>query len=260
MLDYLASDPRTRAILLYIEAIESPRKFMSAARAAARNKPVILVKAGRSHQGQRAAASHTGALAGSDMVYDAAIARAGMLRVDTLLAIVPGGRDAGALSHQSQRRARDPDQRRRRRRGGGRRCFASRRQAGRSGRTDAAAARCAAAGQLVARQPGGHHRRCAGGALRAGTAGLERRPSGRLPCCSSMRRRPSFPAPRSRAPWCRWPARRRTPPDGLLAGRGVGGRGAPRVPRRRHRQLSDARKKRCARSRCWSPTVATRRS
>jgi len=84
MLDYLASDPKTRAILLYIESIESPRKFMSAARAAARNKPVIVVKAGRSQQGQRAAASHTGALAGSDMVYDAAIARAGMLRVDTL--------------------------------------------------------------------------------------------------------------------------------------------------------------------------------
>ena len=57
---------------------------MSAARAAARNKPVIVVKAGRSAQGQLAAASHTGALAGSDLVYDAAIARAGMLRVDTL--------------------------------------------------------------------------------------------------------------------------------------------------------------------------------
>ncbi len=84
LLDYLASDPKTRAILLYIESIESPRKFMSAARAAARNKPVIVVKAGRSAQGQLAAASHTGALAGSDLVYDAAIARAGMLRVDTL--------------------------------------------------------------------------------------------------------------------------------------------------------------------------------
>ena len=84
MLDYLASDGRTRAILLYIESIESPRKFMSAARAAARNKPVILVKAGRSRLGQQAAQSHTGALAGSDIVYDAAIARAGMLRVDTL--------------------------------------------------------------------------------------------------------------------------------------------------------------------------------
>jgi acetyltransferase len=85
MLDYLASDPRTRAILLYIEGVASPRKFMSAARAAARNKPVILVKAGRSLPGQRAAAAHSAALAGSDMVYEAAIARAGMLRVDTLL-------------------------------------------------------------------------------------------------------------------------------------------------------------------------------
>jgi acetyltransferase len=84
LLDYLGSDPQTRAILLYIESIEAARKFMSAARAAARNKPVIVVKAGRSQQGQRAAASHTGALAGSDLVYDAAIARAGMLRVDTL--------------------------------------------------------------------------------------------------------------------------------------------------------------------------------
>jgi acetyltransferase len=84
LLDYLATDVRTRAILLYIESIESPLKFMSAARAAARNKPVIVVKAGRSAQGQKAAASHTGALAGSDEVYEAAIARAGMLRVDTL--------------------------------------------------------------------------------------------------------------------------------------------------------------------------------
>lgn len=84
LLDWLASDARTHAILLYVESIQSPRKFMSAARAAARNKPVLVVKAGRSAQGQAAAASHTGALAGSDLVYDAAIRRAGMLRVDTL--------------------------------------------------------------------------------------------------------------------------------------------------------------------------------
>ena len=84
LLDHLASDARTRSILLYVEAIESPRKFMSAARAAARNKPVIVVKAGRAGNGVKAAASHTGALAGSDTVYDAAIRRAGMLRVDTL--------------------------------------------------------------------------------------------------------------------------------------------------------------------------------
>ncbi|WP_457322039.1 bifunctional acetate--CoA ligase family protein/GNAT family N-acetyltransferase [Roseateles sp. P5_E11] len=84
LLDHFASDPHTRAILLYIESIESPRKFMSAARAAARNKPVIVVKAGRAGKGLQAAASHTGALAGSDVVIDAAIRRAGMLRVDTL--------------------------------------------------------------------------------------------------------------------------------------------------------------------------------
>lgn len=84
LLDYLANDGATQAILLYIESITSARKFMSAARAAARNKPVIVIKAGRSNAGARAAASHTGALAGSDLVYDAAIARAGMLRVDTL--------------------------------------------------------------------------------------------------------------------------------------------------------------------------------
>ncbi len=84
LLDYLASDARTRSILLYIESIEAPRKFMSAARAAARNKPVIVVKAGRAGNGLKAAASHTGALAGSDMVFDSAIRRAGMLRVDTL--------------------------------------------------------------------------------------------------------------------------------------------------------------------------------
>lgn len=85
VLDYLGSDPDTRGILLYIESIKptAARKFMSAARAAARNKPVIVVKAGRSPEGERAATSHTGAMAGSDRVFDAAIRRAGMLRVDT---------------------------------------------------------------------------------------------------------------------------------------------------------------------------------
>ncbi|EJL88490.1 acyl-CoA synthetase (NDP forming) [Polaromonas sp. CF318] len=84
VLDYLGSDPGTRAILMYMESVTSARKFMSAARAAARNKPVIVVKGGRAPDGARAAASHTGALAGSDLVFDAAVRRAGMLRVDTL--------------------------------------------------------------------------------------------------------------------------------------------------------------------------------
>ncbi|CAG9166471.1 bifunctional acetate--CoA ligase family protein/GNAT family N-acetyltransferase [Cupriavidus pinatubonensis] len=83
VLDYLASDAETQAILLYVEAIRHGAKFMSAARAAARNKPVLIVKGGRSAQAARAAASHTGAMAGADDVYDAAIRRAGMLRVDS---------------------------------------------------------------------------------------------------------------------------------------------------------------------------------
>ncbi len=81
MLDYLGDDARTRAILLYVEGLTSARKFMSAARAASRRKPVLVVKVGRYAEGARAAASHTGALAGSDRVYDAAFRRAGMLRV-----------------------------------------------------------------------------------------------------------------------------------------------------------------------------------
>jgi len=84
MLDYLANDPTTKAILLYIEAITSARKFMSAARAASRLKPVIAIKAGRHEAAARAATSHTGALAGMDAVYDAAFRRAGILRVQTL--------------------------------------------------------------------------------------------------------------------------------------------------------------------------------
>ena len=84
MLDYLANDRSARAILLYVEAISDARKFMSAARAAARVKPVIVVKSGRFERSAQAATSHTGALAGNDDVYDAAFRRAGMLRVHSL--------------------------------------------------------------------------------------------------------------------------------------------------------------------------------
>lgn len=83
LLDFLASDADTSAILMYMEDVRHARKFMSAARAAARSKPVLVLKAGRMPEGARAAASHTGALAGADDVYDAAIRRAGMLRVLT---------------------------------------------------------------------------------------------------------------------------------------------------------------------------------
>ena len=83
LLDYLARDAHTRAILLYIESVTGARKFMSAARGAARNKPVVAVKAGRTGEAARAATSHSGALAGADAVYEAALRRAGVLRVRT---------------------------------------------------------------------------------------------------------------------------------------------------------------------------------
>jgi acetyltransferase len=117
-LDYLAGDTASRAILLYMEALTHARKFMSAARRAARVKPVIVVKAGRHAGGAKAAASHTGALSGSDAAYDAAFRRAGLLRVFALgdlfnaaemlsrgvrlegdrLAIVTNGGGAGVLA------------------------------------------------------------------------------------------------------------------------------------------------------------------
>src|SRR5579863_2045582 len=81
LLDYFAMDRGTRAILLYVESIKDARKFMSAARAAARAKPVLVIKSGRHAEGAKAALTHTGALAGSDAVYDAAFRRAGLLRV-----------------------------------------------------------------------------------------------------------------------------------------------------------------------------------
>ncbi len=81
LLDHFAMDRATRAILLYVELIRDARKFMSAARAAARAKPVLVIKSGRHAQGAKAALTHTGALAGSDAVYDTAFRRAGLLRV-----------------------------------------------------------------------------------------------------------------------------------------------------------------------------------
>jgi len=118
LLDYFALDTATEAILIYAEAITQARKFMSAARRAARIKPVIVVKGGRAEEGARAATSHTGALAGADVVYEAAFRRAGMLRVNEVeelfdaattlarrspqrgnrLAIVTNGGGAGVLA------------------------------------------------------------------------------------------------------------------------------------------------------------------
>ena len=98
LLDYFAVDRATRAILLYIESIRDARKFMSAARAAARIKPVLVIKSGRHAQGAKAALTHTGALAGSDAVYDAAFRRAGLLRVIDLDELFAAAETLGRLT------------------------------------------------------------------------------------------------------------------------------------------------------------------
>ncbi len=84
LLDYWLADTKTRAILLHMEGLTNARKFLSAARAASRTKPVVVIKTGRTAEGARAAFSHTGMLAGEDDIYGAAFRRAGMLRVGDL--------------------------------------------------------------------------------------------------------------------------------------------------------------------------------
>ncbi|MBI2487627.1 MAG: bifunctional acetate--CoA ligase family protein/GNAT family N-acetyltransferase [Deltaproteobacteria bacterium] len=84
LIDYLGTSEEVTSIILYIESLTNTRKFMSASRALSQIKPIIAVKAGRSQAGAQAAASHTGALAGEDDVYDAAFKRAGIIRVRTI--------------------------------------------------------------------------------------------------------------------------------------------------------------------------------
>lgn len=98
LIDYFGSDPHTSSIVIYMESLKDARKFLSAARAYARNKPIIVLKAGSSAEGAQAAMSHTGSLAGNDFVFDAAFKRAGVIRVDTI----------GELFHIAQSLAMQP--------------------------------------------------------------------------------------------------------------------------------------------------------
>jgi len=84
LLDFLGRDSKTHAILLYIDSIKDHRHFMSAARSAARSKPIIVIKSGSTREGAISVANHSGQHAGRDVVYDAAFKRAGMLRVKDL--------------------------------------------------------------------------------------------------------------------------------------------------------------------------------
>ena len=84
LIDYFGTDYKTSCILIYMESLKDARKFVSASRAFARSKPIIILKAGRSEEGGQATLSHTGSLAGNDQVYEVAFERAGVIRVDTI--------------------------------------------------------------------------------------------------------------------------------------------------------------------------------
>ncbi|MGZ4890874.1 MAG: acetate--CoA ligase family protein [Halobacteriota archaeon] len=84
LLDYIARDPSTRVVALYVEGIDNGREFMQVSKEVSRLKPVIALKAGRTDMGAKAASSHTGALAGSDAAYDAAFKQSGILRVNSV--------------------------------------------------------------------------------------------------------------------------------------------------------------------------------
>ncbi|MEP6965764.1 MAG: acetate--CoA ligase family protein, partial [Polaromonas sp.] len=87
VLDFLANDPQTHSIIVYLEGISSARRFMSALRSAASAKPVVVLKAGRKPAGNAAAQTHSGAIVGSDDVFDAALRRAGAVRVRSFVAL-----------------------------------------------------------------------------------------------------------------------------------------------------------------------------
>jgi acetyltransferase len=84
LISFYGEDPHTKSILLYIESIADARSFLSAAREVALRKPIIVIKAGRTEAASKAAASHTGAMTGSDDVFDAALRRCGVLRVQSI--------------------------------------------------------------------------------------------------------------------------------------------------------------------------------
>jgi acetyltransferase len=92
VLDYLATDTKTTGILMYVEGIRDARRFLSGLKAAARMKPVILIKSGRHEAGVKAAMSHTGAMVGGDNVFDAAIARAGVVRAYSITELFSAAR------------------------------------------------------------------------------------------------------------------------------------------------------------------------
>jgi len=109
LLEYMVSDPDTRVVVLYLESVQGGREFLAAARRATREKPVLVLKSGRSEIGRQAALSHTGSLAGDDSVYDAAFRQAGVIRSENFFSLfdlakafaaqpLPRGRRVGIIT------------------------------------------------------------------------------------------------------------------------------------------------------------------
>ena len=235
VLDYLASDPGTRAILMYIESIKAARKFMSAARAAARNKPVIVVKAGRApagRQGRGVAHRRAGRLGHRCSTRrSGAPACCASTRCEELF---DAAETLARVEPLARRAAGDPDQRRRRRRAGGRRAGAGRRPLAELG---AATCRrwtpcCRPPGRAPIRSTSSATRRSSATPQRC--ACCWRRPRSTA-CCSCTRPRRSCPAARSRPRACRLIRQSAKPVLACWLG-GASGRG--RAPRSSARPAS----------------------
>lgn len=112
ILSMLAGDENTKVIVLYLEGVSNGRRFVEAAREVTRHKPVIALKVGRFEAGQKAAASHTGALAASDTAFDAAFEKAGILRADTTEQMFDWARMLEQWPRYAASTAPPPDQRR----------------------------------------------------------------------------------------------------------------------------------------------------
>ena len=113
LIDFFGDDPATESILLYMESVGDARSFLSAAREVALRKPIIVIKAGRTAAASKAASSHTGALTGSDEVFDAALRRCGVLRVQRISDLFHMAEVLGKQPRPRGTPADDPYQRRR---------------------------------------------------------------------------------------------------------------------------------------------------
>ena len=166
LIDYLGHSRGTRSIILYVENVTNPRKFMSAARAFARGKPIVAYKAGRFPASAKATVSHTGAMAGEDSVYDAAFERAGIVRVDRIEDVFATAELLARERRPAGPRPGDRDQRGRPGRHGGRHPARSRRPAGRVGPRHGTDARGGASRVGVRDEPGRRARGRPAGATR----------------------------------------------------------------------------------------------